>query len=120
MAAELDGNAFQTEDTRDDRCSGCTQRLQAVGLGSPMGWQGMRIRTAQGLLLTPGTGSRADECGDLYGESRKFFAVKIYDFFAMQATALSGGFNWWVQHTKYCAGRRSVANEVSDKNLLYG
>ena len=28
------------KDTGDDRCSGCTQRLQALGLGSPLGLAG--------------------------------------------------------------------------------
>src|SRR5205085_12566717 len=34
--------------------------------------------------------------------------------------ALDGGFNRSMQHTSYCPGRRSVADEVSDANLLHG
>ena len=36
------------------------------------------------------------------------------------STAQEGGFNWSMQHTKSCVGRRSVADEVPDTNLLHG
>ncbi len=35
-------------------------------------------------------------------------------------TALAGGFNRSMQHTKNCRNRRSVADEVPDANLLHG
>jgi regulator of protease activity HflC (stomatin/prohibitin superfamily) len=37
-----------------------------------------------------------------------------------QITAERGGFNRSMQHTDHCAGRRSVADEVPDTNLLHG
>jgi hypothetical protein len=35
-------------------------------------------------------------------------------------TAFAGGFNRSMQHIRNCLGRRSVADDVQIKNLLYG
>ena len=60
------------------------QRLYsaAAGWGArvPYGLAGMRIRTDHGLFVDPGDRVRVDECGDLHGESRNFFAAKSATF----------------------------------------
>jgi hypothetical protein len=34
--------------------------------------------------------------------------------------AMGCEFNWWMQHTKDCASKRSVANEAEATDLLHG
>jgi hypothetical protein len=39
---------------------------------------------------------------------------------ASQRPVLQCGFNWWMQHTRSCVSRRSVADEIQDPDQLLG
>jgi hypothetical protein len=41
-------------------------------------------------------------------------------FLATYGPLLEGGFNRWMQHTRNCVSRRSVADETKTSDLLHG
>jgi dipeptidyl aminopeptidase/acylaminoacyl peptidase len=46
--------------------------------------------------------------------------MQTVSWIARDGLRIDGGFNWSIQRTDHCVGRRSVADEVPDTNLLHG